>query len=156
VRGVALLLGCLVASCAPDYGHSAFRCNGDHGCPDGQRCVIPAGQQTGRCHRGEAPNSDGVVCGAELCDVTQQCCFSGDSLQASCSAAGAACPESSALCDGVEDCQQDDWCCADGDTHACDATCKTYACRDKDDCPPTQSCCGAEATHWGLCSDNGC
>jgi hypothetical protein len=58
-----LSLVCLLAGCAPDYGHSAFRCDASHACPDDQTCIA------GRCRRG-APTGDGVVCGTATCDAT--------------------------------------------------------------------------------------
>jgi len=148
VRSVALWILALVASCAPDYGHTAFRCDGERGCPAGQTCY------TGRCRRG-APTGDGVGCGALTCDASQQCCV--DSLNPPrCIAASDVCPGTAALCDGSEDCRAGDRCCADGDTVFCDASCGHYACRDGADCPSTEpNCCTAD-TPWGLCSKLGC
>jgi hypothetical protein len=149
VRGVALSIFTLIASCAPDYGHTAFRCDAEHGCPAAQSCVA------GRCRRG-APTGDGVVCGSATCDVTQQCCLYVFS-QPTCIAAGDVCPDTSALCDGVEDCQAGDRCCADGKTVFCDATCGDYACRDAADCPSTEpNCCQFDITPWGECSKFPC
>jgi hypothetical protein len=149
VRGAALWIVTLLASCAPDYGHSAFRCDAAHGCPAGQDCLA------GRCRRG-APTGDGVGCGGETCDATQQCCvdlFNG----AHCRAAGEVCPGTAALCDGREDCQAGDRCCADGDTVFCDASCGHEACLDAADCPATApNCCFDRDTPWGTCALFGC
>lgn len=149
MRGVALWIITLIASCAPDYGHTAFRCDASHDCPAGQSCFA------GRCRRGE-PTGDGVACGATSCDATQQCCL--DLFNpARCIAAGDACAGISALCDGSEDCQPGDRCCADGGTAFCDASCGEYACRDAADCPPSApSCCTLGDVPWGLCSRLGC
>ena len=153
VRGVALLIGCLVASCAPDYGHSAFRCDQDHSCPSGQTCIFD------RCRRADPigdGSGDGVICGEVACQRSEQCCI-GEDAQARCFEAGAACPGISALCDGEEDCAGRDLCCADGDVLTCDATCKTYACVDNSDCPlAAPTCCRMAFPPWGACSEDGC
>lgn len=155
MRSVLAWLVALLASCAPDYGHTAFRCSEDHGCPTGQTCM------SGRCLRA-APTGDGVVCGkdaqgdTQVCDTSQQCCidlFNGPR----CIAAGDVCPGTSALCDGSEDCQAGDRCCADGGTVFCDAACDRYACRDAADCPSTvPNCCFDDPTPWGQCSPFPC
>ena len=154
MRGVALLVGCLVASCAPDYGHSAFRCDVEHGCPTGQTCIFD------RCRRADPSGNgsgDGVICGGEMCKLSEQCCVNDNDDTALCAEAGAICPGVSALCDGKEDCGGVDRCCADGDAVTCDETCKTYACRDDDDCPlAAHTCCGATAKTWGECSNAKC
>jgi hypothetical protein len=149
VRGALAWLVALIASCAPDYAHTAFRCTGDGGCPAGQTCL------DGRCRRG-APIGDGVACGSDACDAHHQCCL--DLFNPPrCIAAGDVCPGTAALCDGIEDCQAGDRCCADGDTVFCDAACDRYACRDAADCPSTApSCCPDDATPWGQCSRLGC
>jgi len=146
VRGVALLLlGWLVASCAPDYERSAFRCDLDHGCPSGQSCI------GGRCRRG-VPADAGVECGDSRCDVAeQQCCINGPSAR--CVGAGDVCPGVGALCDGPEDCLGGELCCADSDTVACFASCKTYVCNDDVDCPTGTHCCSIPGTPWGVCAD---
>lgn len=146
----------LIASCAPDYAHTAFRCDEGHGCPAGQMCL------DGRCRRG-ALTGDGVVCGQDdkgsmqVCDTSQQCCL--DLFNPPrCIAAGDVCPGTAALCDGSEDCQAGDRCCADGDTVFCDAACDHDACRDAADCPSTApNCChDDDTTPWGQCSPLGC
>ena len=143
----------LLASCAPDYAHTAFRCDQDHGCPAGQTCLAD------RCRRG-ALTGDGVVCGAGSgavsCATTEQCCV--DSINPPrCIAAGALCPGTGALCDGSEDCQAGDRCCSDGEAVFCDAACTRFACRDDADCPSTEpNCCPEFATPWGRCSELGC
>lgn len=149
MRGALLSIVTLLASCAPDYGHTAFRCDAGHGCPAGQDCLA------GRCRRG-APTGDGVACGSMSCGPTEQCCV--DLFQPTgCIAAGDICPGTGALCDGVEDCQAGDRCCADGETLFCDATCGAYACQDDADCPSTaRSCCPDDTTPWGRCSRLGC
>jgi hypothetical protein len=146
---VGAALGALLA-CEPDYAHSAFLCKDEHGCPSGQSCMM------GRCRRGTPAAPDGVKCGSAPCDPTQQCCLY--STGPSCIAASDVCPEASALCDGAEDCQLGDRCCADSDTVACDETCASYACQDKDDCPTTQpNCCHYDPTlPWGICSSQPC
>jgi hypothetical protein len=149
VRGVALSILTLLASCAPDYGHSAFRCDADHGCPAGQACVV------GRCRTG-LPAGDGVVCATVTCDATQQCCL--DLFNPPrCIAAGDVCPGTSALCDGVEDCPAGERCCATGSTVACGASCDEVVCREAADCPSTApNCCASDQTPWGTCSALGC
>jgi hypothetical protein len=149
MRGAALWIVAMVAGCAPDYAHSAFRCDAQHGCPDGQRC------RDGRCRRGE-PTGDGVTCGAKRCGPAEQCCVDAAD-RPDCAAAGEACPGDAALCDGSEDCQMGDRCCADGDTAFCDATCNHYACADAADCPLTAPiCCRDFGEHWGQCRTSGC
>jgi len=151
VRGVALLLGCLVASCAPDYGHSAFRCDAEHGCPSGQTCILD------RCRRADPignGSGDGVICGGRACALTEQCCLDEDNRTASCAAAGDVCVATSALCDGKEDCAGDDRCCIQGDTITCGTDCKAYACREDGDCPAPQHCCLATADRWGECDES--
>lgn len=150
MRRVALLSCLLVlASCTPDYGHTAFRCDDEHRCPADQTCI------TGRCRRG-APTGDGVVCGAATCTLTEQCCLYSFGPPR-CIAAGELCPNTSALCDGVEDCASGDRCCGDGEALLCDATCADYVCRDAADCPSIEPyCCGATAQMWGQCSPFPC
>lgn len=156
MRGVALSIVLVIASCGPDYGHTAFRCDADHGCPDGQRCA------SGRCRRGE-PTGDGVRCGkdsgtgAEVTCGTEQMCCRDPFNPPRCVDAGSACPGTAALCDGREDCQAGDRCCADGDTLFCDAVCKHDACREPADCPSTEpNCCIEDPTLWGECSQPPC
>ena len=148
MRGVALWILASIASCAPDYGHTAFRCDAEHGCPDGQSCVDR------RCRRGTPVAPDGVICGASTCDATQQCCA--DDNGPRCIAAGDVCPGDAALCDGVEDCQASDRCCADGDTAFCDATCGHVACRDTGDCPSDAPNCCPTDNPWSVCSRDDC
>jgi hypothetical protein len=150
VRGVALsLFSLLWLGCSPDYGHSAFRCDASHRCPDDQTC------SAGRCRRGP-PTGDGVACGSAACDLTQQCCYY-DGEPPRCIPAGDVCPDTAALCDGAEDCQTSDRCCSDGSTHACDATCRTYVCREDDDCPSTTPhCCNENSEPWRECSKDPC
>lgn len=142
----------LIASCAPDYGHTAFLCDPDHDCPPGQMCT------NGRCWRGTPPDGRDVACGGNArCNVgTEQCCVdsSGGTL---CGSAGAACHGPSALCDGPRDCPMGDQCCADGKTVFCDRTCNHHACQVDDDCPELSAhhCCHDEGTPWGVCS-TGC
>jgi hypothetical protein len=151
VRGVALSLFWLViASCTPDYGHTAFRCDAEHACPAGQVCTHE------RCRRGVPAGIYGVVCGAQTCDLTQQCCFY-DEGGPRCIAAGDVCPDKAALCDGVEDCQSGDRCCGDSTMLACDARCDTYVCREDDDCPSTEPhCCNEDGEPWRECSQSPC
>ncbi|TMQ03041.1 MAG: hypothetical protein E6J90_52855 [Deltaproteobacteria bacterium] len=149
MRGAALWIVTLIASCAPDYAHSAFRCDAEHGCPTGQACLA------GRCRRGEL-TGDGVGCGSATCGVTEQCCLDPLNLPR-CRPAGDVCPGTSVLCDGSEDCRAGDRCCADGDTVFCDATCDRTACRDDGDCPSTEpNCCGATPEAAGACSRPSC
>src|SRR3954467_7554054 len=116
MRGVALSILLLVGSCAPDYAHSAFRCDAKHGCPEDQTCVL------GRCRR----PPDGVVCGEQTCNAMEKCCI--DTINSPrCIAVGDVCPGTSALCDGLEDCQAGDQCCADSSTVTCKATCDRFA-----------------------------
>jgi hypothetical protein len=151
VRGALAWLVALIASCAPDYAHTAFRCDPGHGCPADQTCL------DGRCQRA-ARTGDGVVCsvdGQHSCDPGEQCCLYPDGPR--CIAAGDVCPGTSALCDGSEDCQAGDRCCADGNITFCDAACDRHACRDAADCPSTApSCCPDDTTPWGRCSPSGC
>lgn len=149
MRGVALWILASIASCAPDYGHTAFRCDAEHGCPDGQSCV------GGRCRRGTPVAPDGVVCGAVVCDATQQCCDDDDGTSR-CIAAGDVCPGDGALCDGVEDCQARDLCCADGDLAFCDASCRHAACREDTDCPSLEPHCCPGDSPWKVCSSDRC
>jgi hypothetical protein len=147
---VALALIALLASCSPDYAHSAFLCKDPDGCPSGQTCLM------GRCRRGIATAPDGVMCDHATCDQTQQCCLY-TTGSPTCIAVGDVCPDTSALCDGVEDCQAGDRCCADGSTVACDASCKDYACQRGDDCPTTEpNCCHFDTRPWGTCSSQPC
>ena len=150
MRGVALLLGCLVASCAPDYDHSAFRCDPDHGCPSGQSCI------GGRCRRG-VPGDASVACGGATCDVAmQQCCADGNNAPR-CIRAGDECPGPGALCDGPGDCLGDESCCGDSQTVACFTSCKRYVCVTGADCPSkAPNCCPGEDVPWGECSNDGC
>ena len=137
-----------LTSCAPDYAHTAFRCDAERPCPTGQSCYA------GRCRRG-LPTGDGVACGTATCDASHQCCVDSENPPR-CIAASDVCPGTAALCDGAEDCQPGDRCCADRNTVFCDASCSQYACRDAADCPSTEpNCCGAD-TPWGVCSESGC
>jgi hypothetical protein len=149
VRGALAWIVTLIASCAPDYEHTAFRCDPLHGCPEGQTC------QDGHCQRG-APTGDGVVCGTMTCTSALVCCV--DLLSPPhCIFEIGVCSGILALCDGSEDCQPGDRCCADGDTLFCDASCDRYACRDAADCPSTApNCCPDGTTPWGQCSPLGC
>jgi hypothetical protein len=149
VRAVALWILALIASCAPDYGHTAFRCQlPEHGCPAGQDCIA------GRCRRGPL-TGDGVVCGSATCGPTQQCCVDHINPER-CIAADDICPGDAALCDGSEDCQAGDRCCADGDTVFCDGSCSRHACQDASDCPSTAPNCCHDELPWGQCSPFGC
>ena len=115
----------------------------EHGCPTGQTCIFD------RCRRADPSGNgsgDGVICGGVMCKLSEQCCVNHNDDTALCAEAGSICPGVSALCDGKEDCGGVDRCCADGDAVTCDETCKTYACRDDDDCPlAAHTCCGATA-----------
>src|SRR3954468_13675584 len=102
----------LVASCAPDFGHTAFLCDEDHRCPDGQMC------RSGRCWRGTPPDATYVECDERAGDAgrcivgIEQCCVSeGGTL---CGDAGALCQGTSGLSDGPGDCPGGEQCCADG------------------------------------------
>lgn len=149
VLGAALAAALAVAACEPDYAHTAFLCDRDHGCPSEQTCMM------GRCRRG-APTGDGVLCGSNRCALSDQCCLY-EPGEPTCIAAGSACPDAAALCDGIEDCQDGDLCCADGNTVACDRTCHTWACLDGDDCPTTEPhCCHEDDRPWGTCSQPPC
>src|ERR1041384_1214178 len=124
----------LIASCAPDFGHTAFLCDDLGGCPMGQTCM------SGRCQRGTPPGAQSVACGDAGCTVgTQQCCVEESEMR--CASAGELCPGTSALCDGPDDCQSGDRCCADGSTVFCDKACDHYACQADRDCPLTASRC---------------
>jgi hypothetical protein len=141
----------LIASCAPDYGHTAFLCHADRDCPPGQACTF------GRCQRGTPPDAQSVGCGDASCNVgTAQCCVDpAGGMQ--CGSAGDLCPGISALCDGPGDCQTGDQCCADGSTVFCDKACDHHACQVDSDCPLTApSCCHDPMTPCGQCSQSGC
>jgi len=142
----------LIASCAPDYGHTAFLCHVDRDCQPGQACTF------GRCQRGTPPDAQSVACGDAGCNVgTEQCCVDPASDRMQCGSAGDVCPGSSALCDGPDDCQHGDQCCADGSTVFCDKACDHHACQVDGDCPLTApSCCHDQPTPWGVCSQPGC
>jgi hypothetical protein len=153
VRGAVLSIVLVIASCAPDYAHTAFRCvNDDSECPTGQMCLV------NRCRRGPL-TGDGVVCGKGSCALEEQCCDDGTPH---CLPAGAVCHGVTELCDGTEDCavhgMDRDYCCADGNTHFCDATCDHAMCRVGGDCPLTApNCCDVDAaTLLGTCSAIGC
>lgn len=148
VTGVIAVIVALSSGCAPDYAHTAFRCDAEHDCPAGQACIM------GRCRHGE-PTGDGVACGMVTCDLTQQCCID-MSNPARCIAAGDVCPGTSALCDGVEDCQAGDQCCASGSTVSCDPSCEQAVCRDAADCPSTAPNCCPQETPWGECQKLAC
>jgi hypothetical protein len=153
VRGALAWLVALIAGCAPDYAHTAFRCDGGHDCPAEQACL------DGRCRRGAPPGDAGVVCsvdGEQSCGPREQCCLYSPGPWG-CIAAGDRCPAPSGLCDGRADCQAGDACCADGNITFCDAVCDRYACRDGADCPSTApACCFDGATPWGHCALPGC
>lgn len=143
----------LIASCAPDYGHTAFLCHVDRDCQPGQACTF------GRCQRGTPPDAQSVACGDASCNVgTEQCCVDPASDRMQCGSAGDLCPGTSALCDGPDDCQHGDQCCADGSTVFCDKACGHQACQFDRDCPPltAPSCCHDPLTPWGVCSQPGC
>jgi hypothetical protein len=161
VRGVALWILALIVGCAPDYGHTAFRCVSSHAsdepppCPAGQDCYL------GRCRRA-APTGQGIMCAGELCGAGDQCCFV-EGGTTGCMPANNVCKGGiSALCDSIDDCQLHDqvpdYCCADGKSLFCDAHCNNYACQGDGDCPPTAPhCCRPDrATPWGTCSDDSC
>lgn len=146
-----LVLAWLVAGCTPDYAHTAFRCGADPDCPTDQHCVA------GRCRRGTALHGDGVLCGASVCGLTQQCCVDGEN-PARCLAAGDLCPGLTALCDGDEDCDASDHCCEAG-VVTCGTDCETVVCRTaEEDCPTGRpNCCFADASvSWGTCSKSQC
>ncbi|HET7502235.1 MAG TPA: hypothetical protein VFK02_14555 [Kofleriaceae bacterium] len=153
MRGAVLSIVLVIASCAPDYAHTSFRCRNDPDCPAGQIC------RAERCRRGEL-TGDGVVCGDMTCALDAQCCDDG---VRHCQAAGAVCHGVSELCDGTEDCPvhglDHDYCCADNEMHLCDATCSHAMCRVDGDCPRTApNCCDANAATMtpGLCSQFSC
>lgn len=148
MRGVALSIMLVIASCAPDYGHTAFRCPDGDGCPDGQDCYA------GRCRRG-APTDHGVACGSASCAPGDQCCVDPPNLH--CRPAGELCPGITVLCDGATDCRDKDLCCADGGAVFCDAACTRTACTDGGDCPLTApNCCPGVARPWRECSQLPC
>lgn len=141
----------LIASCAPDFAHTAFLCDKQPDCPAGQTCT------SGRCWRGTPPDAQTVACGDAGCNVgTQQCCVDpAGGMQ--CGSAGEVCRGISALCDGPDDCQPGDRCCADGNTVFCDQACDHDACQVDRDCPlAAPHCCHDPRTSWGVCSDSGC
>jgi hypothetical protein len=154
VRGALAWIVTLIASCAPDYGHTAFLCDTGHDCPTGQMCTF------GRCWRGTPPDAQSVACGDAGCNVgTQQCCVdsAGGTRGMQCGSASEVCPGTSALCDGPADCQHGDQCCADGSTVFCDKACDQYACQVDSDCPLTAPhCCHDPMTPWGMCSELDC
>jgi hypothetical protein len=151
VRGALAWIVMLIASCAPDFAHTAFLCDKQPDCPAGQTCT------SGRCWRGTPPDAQTVACGDAGCNVgTQQCCVDpAGGMQ--CGSAGEVCRGISALCDGPDDCQPGDRCCADGNTVFCDQACDHDACQVDRDCPlAAPHCCHDPRTSWGVCSDSGC
>lgn len=151
MRGALAWIVTLIASCAPDLGHTAFLCDGGHDCPAEQMCIH------GRCWRGTPPDGRDVACGDARCNVgPQQCCID-SSGGTQCGSAGDACHGTSALCDGPDDCPMGDQCCADGSTVFCDRTCDRHACLADGDCPLSiHHCCHDAMTPWGVCSPDGC
>lgn len=152
MRGALVWIVTLIASCAPDTGHTAFLCDGNHDCPPGQLCMY------GRCLRAVPPDAESVACAdAGSCTVgPEQCCL--DSAGGTrCGDAGEACRGTSALCDSPRDCPDGDRCCADGNAVFCDRTCDHDACQVDGDCPlSAPSCCHDQGTPWGVCSGLGC
>jgi hypothetical protein len=154
VRGALVWIAMLVASCAPDFGHTAFLCDSDHRCPDDQMC------RSGRCWQGTPPDASYVECDERAGDAgrcivgIEQCCVSeGGTL---CGDAGALCQGPSGLCDGPDDCPKGEQCCADGTTVFCGHACDRFACRADGDCPlEIHHCCYDQGTPWGVCA-TGC
>ncbi len=154
---VLLAIGCYEA---PDYAGTHFKCDDNHGCPDGQQCVagVCGGNGSGSNMPDAATSSAGVICGASVCTGGQKCCA--DFLSGPhCIAAGASCTAGiSATCDGVEDCSGGA-CCANGSvTVECQTTCSGQTiCRDAADCVNSGAsmCCPSIGTMepWGKCSN---
>lgn len=172
MRGVALWIVGLVISCAPDYAHTAFRCDDASDdpaqCPDNQKCI------GGRCRR-DLPGgtSDGIACTTQpppfnQCTLGAQCCWIegvSKGSAADCMAADQVCKGISALCDGTLDCPvidaanlKHEYCCADGKSLFCDRQCHNYACQVSDDCPSAAPhCCRPDrGLPWGMCSNELC
>ena len=142
---------------APDYDGTHFKCDDNHGCPDGQQCVngICGGMDGGSgSNMIDAPQTAiGVKCGATTCASNQKCCA--DFINGvSCIALTATCNGFSATCDGKEDCSGGP-CCENGSTIACGTTCvNATICTDTADCPAqTPLCCTIPQTNepWGRC-----
>lgn len=146
---VALFLVISLAACEPDYSDTAFRCDGEHGCPGEQTCVY------GRCRRGGAVGR--VQCGGTPCMESEQCCSSGGA-GTRCIPAGDVCDGKSALCDSLDDCQPGDECCG-GDTAACGASCpeNEQQCATDADCPAgTEPFCCDTGQPWKRCRSSSC
>jgi len=148
-----LVIGCYEA---PDYSGTHFKCDDQHGCPDGQPCVngICGGSGSGSNMIDAPPSVVGVRCGATTCTSNQKCCADVVSSLVSCIPVSQTCTGFAATCDGKEDCGND-WCCANGSTIACAATCTNATiCTDNADCPAqAPMCCPIIGTNepWGRC-----
>lgn len=139
---------------APDYSGTAFKCDDQHPCLDGQQCIA------GVCHgTGVGSNADGVKCGGSLvCPVGMACCA--DPIAApKCIPATGSCIYFSASCDGIEDCATGQVCCMAGQSAACGSpSCPVVLCTDASDCPSAApACCFPSANlPWGECETGPC
>ena len=141
----------LLAACygAPDYTGTAFKCDAQHGCPDGQQCI--GGLCTGSGSSGGG--FDGIKCGVGgTCGSGMECCA--DQVNPfHCVPVGQSCLGIYATCDGVEDCPMGEHCCDNNTPTACGSACAAVACTDTTDCPSAQPvCCFLDpAVPWGRC-----
>ena len=143
----------LLAACygAPDYTGTGFRCDADHGCPDGQQCI--AGVCTASGSGSNGSGFDGIKCGVGgTCGAGMECCAD-QAHPYHCVPVGQQCLGEYATCDGVEDCTNGQKCCDTGTPTACAASCAAYACTDTTDCPSNAPmCCFINPTvPWGRC-----
>jgi hypothetical protein len=167
----------LVAACyqAPDYGGTRFKCDDEHGCPEGQTCIagfcsIGTTGVAGFCSTGgtgnvdakqpdspQQQNANGVLCGTVTCSLTQKCCadvISGPT----CVGITAVCAGLAAVCDGTEDCNGTA-CCSAGQNFVCSQLCQdqtTQICREPADClnASAPNCCfntSGTPEPWGRC-----
>lgn len=145
----------LAAGCysAPDYGGTRFKCDADHGCPEGQTCIAGFCNEGSGSNQVDAASVTGVLCGGTTCAAGQKCCA--DVLAGpTCMALGATCAGLSATCDGIEDCNGMP-CCDGNPSIACGTTCASQICREAADCtdPGAPMCClgVGPSEPWGRC-----
>lgn len=161
MRFAWLALVCFGCYSAPDYDDTRFKCNAQHGCPDGQVCIsgfctVMSGNGDGGSTMDVAPGGTGVVCGSMTCSTNQKCCA--DFVNGpSCIALTAGCSGYEATCDGIEDCNGGSCCDTGGSMIGCEASCNTtqQICREDADCTNNNlpKCCfGTGANEpWGRC-----
>lgn len=126
---------------------------------DGGPAPADAGSSGGR-----DGGSDGIACGAMVCDpATQQCCRTrgGGGFMEACIARDAMCDGIPAGCDGPEDCAAGEVCCLRAGGGGGSASCTAEgscdgrrACNVMADCPSGQMCCDASAIGFtgGICN----